>query len=102
MSHSEVVYITVIAGRKIQQELVNSLAESGCTMFNAVYGNGFVKSNDFLTAFGFVNDAGKIVVTALANSVNVDKIFAMLNTKFNFNKPNTGIAFTVPVESLTF
>jgi hypothetical protein len=102
MNKTEIVYLTVIAGRKGKQKLVNSLAESGCTLFNVVYGEGFVKSKDFFVAFGFSNETGKIVITALTNSVNVDKIFEMLNTKYNFDKPNTGIAFTVPVSSLTF
>jgi hypothetical protein len=102
MSDSEVVYLTVIAGRKFQQELVNSLVEFGCTLFNVMYGNGFVKGGDLLAAFGFVNDGGKIIITSLTRRVKVDKIFEMLNTKFSFDKPNTGIAFTVPVSHLTY
>jgi hypothetical protein len=81
---------------------VNSLAEAGCTLFDVVYGKGFVKSNDFLAAFGFVNEAEKIVITTLTHRANVDNIFEMLNTEFDFDKPNTGIAFAVPVSGLTF
>jgi hypothetical protein len=96
------VYLTVIDSRKRKQELVNSLDEAGCTLFDVVYGKGFVKSNDFLAAFGFVNEADKIIVTSLIDSGKVDDIFEMLNTKFDFDKPNTGIAFTVPVSNLTY
>jgi hypothetical protein len=102
MSNNEIVYLTVIAGRKIKQELVNSLAEAGCALFDVVYGNGFVKGNDLLAAFGFVDDGGKVIITSLTNSARVDKIFEMLNTRFHFDKPNTGIAFTVPVSNLTY
>jgi hypothetical protein len=102
MSNNKIVYLTVIAGRKTKQELVNSLAEFECTRINVVYGKGFVKSNDFLAAFGFVNEADKIIITSLTNSARVDTVFEMLNTKFNFDKPNTGIAFTVPVNNLVY
>jgi hypothetical protein len=99
---AQMVYVTVIGGRKKQHELVKSLNESGCTLLGVVYGKGFVKSNDFLAACGFVNEADKIVITALTNSGNVDTVFEMLNTKFDFDKPNTGIAFTVPVGNVTY
>jgi hypothetical protein len=102
MDDTKIVFLTVIAGRKIKQELVNSLAEFGCTLFDVMYGSGFVKGNDFLAAFGFVDNGGKVIITSLTNGAKVDKIFEMLNTKFNFDRPNTGIAFTVPVSNLTY
>ncbi|MDR0854948.1 MAG: hypothetical protein LBN25_01110 [Christensenellaceae bacterium] len=101
MNSGEIVQLTVIAQRGLKQDLVNGVAEHGGLLINTVYGRGFVKSNDFLEAFGFVNESDKIVITALTAAANVDKIFAMLNERFEFNKPNTGIAFTIPVNGLT-
>ncbi|MDR2091304.1 MAG: hypothetical protein LBP62_06655 [Clostridiales bacterium] len=102
MLNDDISFLVVIGERKLKESFIVSLAEVGATVFNVVYGRGFVKSNDFLAAFGIVHENNKVVVTCLIKKSALDDAFAMLNNRFNFDKPNTGIAFTIHVDSLKY
>ena len=52
--------------------------------------------------FGLVPEENKVVITCLLPSEKSDALLDMLVEKFNFDKPNTGIAFTIPVEKLSY
>ncbi|MDR1906152.1 MAG: hypothetical protein LBQ27_04455 [Clostridiales bacterium] len=102
MSNGDISFLVVIGERKLKENFIVSLTETGATVFNVMYGKGFVKSNDFLAAFGFVNEKNKVIVTCLIKKSDCDKTFDMLNKKFKFDCPNTGIAFTIAVDALKY
>jgi hypothetical protein len=102
MSNGDISFLVVIGERRHKENFIVSLADVGATVFNVVYGRGFVKSNDFLAAFGIVHENNKVVITCLIKKSNLDEAFAMLNYRFVFDKPNTGIAFTIPIDALKF
>ncbi|MDR3292477.1 MAG: hypothetical protein LBT20_00045 [Clostridiales bacterium] len=102
MQSGDIVFLTVIGERKLKENFIVGLTEVGATVFNVVYGRGFVKANDFLAAFGLVPENSKVVITCLIKQSKADSAFELLNEKFHFDKPNTGIAFTIPVEDLKF
>ena len=93
-------YLILIAGRKHKTALLNALSKSGGKLIEVVYGKGSVKSNYLSDMFGLVHEENKILVTCLLPGDKVKAVFDMLIEKFDFDKPNTGIAFTIAVEAL--
>ena len=99
---NHIVFLTVIAGRKQQNELMAAISQNGGKLVNICYGKGSVKANYLMDAFGFVPEENKVVIICLLAKRRTDKMFRMLNEQFHFNQPNTGIAFTSPVRELSF
>ena len=47
-------------------------------------------------------EENKVVITCLLTRGQSDAVLRMLVEKFDFDKPNTGVAFTVPVDRMPF
>ncbi len=94
-------YLTLIAGRKRTTALVNALSEAGGRLIRIVYGKGSVKSSYLRDMLGLVPEENKVVITCLMPREKALAALEMLVAKFDFNKPNTGIAFTIPVEKIS-
>ncbi len=99
---SGIVFLTVIAGRKQKVTLLDKLAEMGGRLINVVYGRGTVDASYLKCILGMVPEEEKVVITCLLPEEKTDAVFNMLINKFHFDKPNTGIAFTIAVEMLSF
>ena len=96
-----IVFLTLIAGRKQKEALVHALSEAGGRLINVVYGKGSVKAGYLKDMLGLIPEENKIVVTCLLAGDKTEGVFDMLVTKFHFDKPNTGIAFTIRVDKLS-
>ena len=94
-------FLTVIAGRKWKTPLLDALTEAGALLMHTAYGRSSVYSGSFLELLGLVPEEHKAVITCLIPRDKVDKALDMLESRFSFNKPNTGIAFTIPIEKLS-
>lgn len=97
-----VLHMVVIAGRKLQDTLMNLITENGGHVINVVYGKGSVKSGFLMDSFGLVHEKNKVIITFLISDSEAGPIFEALVSELNFDKPNTGIAYTIPVESLSY
>lgn len=93
--------MTLIAGRKHKSALLDAIAKAGGHLINVVYGQGSAESSYLTDMFGFVPEVDKVVITCLLSGDKADAALDMLVEKFHFDKPNTGIAFTTPVEMLS-
>ena len=98
----EIVYMTVIAGRKEKSLLISELTGFGAALLTVVYGKGLAEYSSFLQALGLYHQHDKEVITCLIKEEKVDEVFEMLRVKFKFDKPDTGIAFTVKVEGVLY
>ncbi len=99
--HKDIVYLIIIVGRKNSSPLLASVYEFGGRGIHTVYGKGSVKASYLQYAFGLVPEDNKLVITCLLPKDKSDGMLKMLINKYDFNKPNTGIAFTIPIEELT-
>ena len=97
-----VLHMVIIAGRKLQDKLMNMITENGGHVINAFYGKWSVKSGFLTDMFGLVDEKGKVIITCLISDTEADMVFNALETDFHFGKPHTGIAYTVPVEQLSY
>jgi len=98
-----IAFLLVISGRKKKDALLTLLTDMDIRVVNVSYGKGSVKSNSpLIDIFGFVPEENKVVITCLLSREEAGIVIDRLEKKFEFNKPNTGIAFTVCVDSLSF
>lgn len=97
-----IVFLVVIAGRKKKDALLSALSQSGAHLTCIVYGRGTVKASYLKDALGLVPEENKVVIHCAMASDRADGVLNMLYEKFNFDKPNTGVAFTIPIERLSF
>ena len=95
-----VEFLTLVAGRKQKTALASAIYEAGGRLIKIVYGKGSVKSS-YLKALGLVHEENKVVITCLMPCDKTIAALEMLAVKFDFDKPNTGIAFTTPVEKIS-
>lgn len=98
----QVVFITIIAGRKGKDDLLTALHAAGLKMINTMYGKGTVEAGYIKNVLGLIPENNKIIITGLTPTENTGNIFGLLKRQFQFDNPNTGIAFTVPLEKLSF
>ena len=94
-------FLTIIAARKHKEEVLKLMLNSGCHLIDVVYAKGSVKTGYFRDMLGLVPEEKKVMFTCLIAGNLSDQLLEQLNTKLNFDKPNTGIAFVVPVNKLS-
>lgn len=101
-AHNEIMHLTIIAGRKNKDELLGLLSGGGGHLIDVSYGRGAYKSNYLKDVLGLTPEECKIVITCIISESKADEVIKKLEEEHNFNERNTGIAFTVPVEKLSF
>ena len=99
---NKLMHMVIITGRNLKEQLLKAMSNKGCHVINIVYGKGSVKAGFLMDALGLVPEENKILITCLILNTKAEAIFEMLTTDFNFNNPNTGIAYTTPVENLLY
>ena len=95
-------FLTLIAGRNQKEVLLTALANHGARLINTLYGKGSVKAGFLRDMLGLVPEENKVLITCLISDEKSAAIFKMLTEDFHFDKPNTGIAFTIPIDKLSF
>ena len=98
-----IAYLMVISGRKQKADLLKFLTEMKASVVNVSYGIGSVKNNSpLIEIFGFVPEEDKVIITCLLSHEKANDVIDLLEKVFDFNKANTGIAFTIGVDCLSF
>lgn len=98
----DIVCMTVITEWKKRVRLIDMLTECGAKLINVEFGWGSASVSQLSEMFGFDPDGSKAVIICLLRRENADKVFSLLNNSFNFEKANTGIAFTIALDKLVF
>ncbi len=94
-------FLTVVAIRKYKEEIAKMLLDNSCHLIDLVYTKCSVQTGYFKDMLGLVPDEKKVMITCIVTGDKTSKILEQLITKFKFDKPNTGIAFVVPVDKLS-
>ena len=98
----QIVFLMLIIARKQKDDVLCALSELGAKVINTSYGKGTVKAGYLENVFGLIPEENKAVITSLLSRETSNAVFKILVEKFDFEKPNTGIAFTIPVDRLSF
>ena len=95
-------YFVIIAEKKKKDKFLSLLSEHGAHGIETVYGHGSMSPSAIAAAFGFESEQGKVLISCLMKSTTAKELIDVLYNEYNFNEPNTGIAFGIPVEGLAF
>ena len=92
----------IIADQKKKDRFLRLLSEFGAHGIETVYGHGSMSPSALAAAFGLDAEQGKVLITCLLRTENAKRLIETLYRDYKFDKPNTGIAFSIPVEGLAF
>ena len=96
-------FLFVVSGRKQKDNLITFLSAMDASVVSISYGKGSVKATSpLIESFGFMPEEHKVIITCLLSQKKAYEALDKLEQKFNFNKANTGIAFSVNVDDLSF
>ena len=98
----KLVFLVLVTGRKQKDAILCALLETGVQLTNIIYGRGTVKASYLMNVLGLVSEENKAVITCVLADNKSDTVLKMLIEKFHFDKSNTGIAFTTPIDKLSF
>lgn len=88
----------IITNRDVTTKIENALSPIGVSFFNVSYGKG-TASNETLNILG-IGESEKSIIFCFVEQENIEKVFNTLKNDFNFDKPASGIAFTVPLSAV--
>lgn len=100
--NEKIVLMILIIGRNKKDAILTALLDANIHLINTAYGRGTVSAGYLTTVLGLVPEKNKAVITCVSTCVKIDSVLKMLNERFHFDKPNTGIAFTIPIDGLSF
>jgi hypothetical protein len=95
-------FLTIITERKTKDAVLMMLLESDVHIINTVYGKGTADASFLKNTFGLVQDITKVVIICVTAEANAAAVMDLLADRFEFNKPNKGIAFTMPVDNASY
>ena len=95
-------YFVIIAEQNKKNKYLSLLGEYGAHGIETVYGRGSMSPSAIAAAFGFEAEQGRAMISCLLRSDKAKELIEVLYRDHNFDKPNTGIAFSVSVEGLAF
>ena len=100
-THS-VQYFVIIAEQKKKKKFLSLLNDYDARGIDVIYGHGSMSPSAIAAAFGFEAEQGKVLISCLMRSEKAKALMDVLYNEYNFDKPNTGIAFSISVEGLAF
>lgn len=95
-------YLVIIAEQKKKKKFLNLLIEHGARGIESVYAHGSMSPSAIASAFGFETEQGKVMISCLLKNEKAKDLIDILYKEYGFNKPNTGIAFSISVEGVAF
>ncbi len=95
-------YFALICNPKQKEKFYSLLKEYGANAINTVSAKGSVTKSVLAQAFGLDATDKKLFMSSLLPTEKAEELIKVLYEKYNFQKPNTGIAYTIPVEGLLF
>ena len=95
-------YFVIIAEQKKKKKFLALLDEYDARVIEVVYAHGSMSPSAVAAAFGFESEQKKVMISCLLKNEKAKQLLDVLYTDYKFDKPNTGIAFSTPVEGIAF
>ena len=95
-------YFVIIADQKKKKKFLNLLNDYEARGIETVYAHGSMSPSAIASAFGFETAQNKIMISCLLKHSKATELMNILYTNHKFNEPNTGFAFSIPVEGIAF
>ena len=98
---SNLQYYYLICDKKKKKKFIELLISYEAVFIQTNYARGSAKAGAFAKAIGFETEEHKVVLTAFVPTEKAIKLTEELKDKYDFKGSNTGMAFSIPVESLS-
>ena len=98
----KIIFLILIVGRKDKDDILSALTEHGVRLINVLYGKGTVQAGYLQNILGLVPEKNKALITCVMTSERSNSVLEMLVERFDFDSPNTGVAFTMPIDKVSF
>ena len=95
-------YFVIIADQKKKKKFLALLDEYDARGIDVIYAHGSMSPSAVAVAFGFESGQKKVMLSCLLKNEKAKQLLDVLYTDYQFDKPNTGIAFSVPIEGMAF
>ena len=95
-------YFVIIAEQKKKKTFLTLLDEYGARGIEIMYAHGSMSPSAVAAAFGFESEQKKVMLSCLLKNEKASQLLEVLYRDYKFNLPNTGIAFSIPVEGMAF
>ena len=92
--------LIVIAPWEIKIKLLEALSEQGCKMLRLVHGKGTYRKTHSILDYLPKSSPEKMVVFSVCKTDFLPGVYNRLNKKFGFDRPNTGVAFSLDINVL--
>ena len=96
-----IAFLVIVAGRKQKHALLEQLLQMECRIVNTLYGKSSIRAGHLVEMLGFVPEENKVVITCILHKEKVEGILETLKRDFHLDRPNTGIAFTIPISGIS-
>lgn len=101
-NNNRLLYFVLICNPKHKTKMLTLLQDNGARSISTISAKGSAPQSAILQAFGLEASNKKYILTTLLPYEVATNLIEILKNEYDFNKPNTGIAFTIPVEGLLF
>ncbi len=102
MNELNLQYFVLICDRKKKKRFLDLVASYGALSIKTHYGRGSAKGNVLSRAFGLEAELHKAVISCILTHEQATALTAELCNTYEFHRANTGFAFSIPIEGLSF
>lgn len=95
-------YFVVIIIKDLKDEILSILSEHNAHLIEIIYVHGTIRTNPLVNAFGLDCNECMVMISSLLKYENAKELTRVLYENYRFDKPNTGIAYSISVDSLSF
>lgn len=95
-------YLVIIADQNKKKKFLSLLDGYDVRGIEIVYAHGSMSPSAVAAAFGFESEQRKVMISCLVKNDKAKELIDILYKDYKFNKPNTGIAFSISIEGMAF
>ena len=99
---TDIDFFTIVAERKQKLALLTAVSRIGGRLLTVIYGRGSAVAGSWIDAIGMAPEENKVIMTGLLPARCREELLQVLVTEFAFDKPNTGIAFVISMDEISY
>ncbi len=95
-------YFVIIVNRNDKKKYCELAKEYHAFGIQVMYAKGSYEASILSKAFGLNVERKKVFITCLLHKNDAIRLIETLNNVYHFDKPNTGVAYSINIESVGY